>query len=71
MHAPAERAPACTAALLYDIPQLHDGRADQPVLTREAVVLDADVQLVRIRVVLVAENTENIIVQINGRSKKC
>ena len=40
---PAEGAPAGARPLLSDVAQLHDGRAKQPVLAREAVVLHANV----------------------------
>ncbi len=56
---PAQRAPASTAALLDDVLELHDGHAYELVLPREAVVLAADVQLVTVRLILVAKDTEN------------
>ena len=58
VHPRAQRHPAGAAALLDDVAQLHERDADQPVLAREAVVLDAELQLVRVRVVLVAQVAE-------------
>lgn len=52
----AQGQPAGAAALLDDVAQLHDGRTHQPVLAREAVVLHADVQLERGRLLLVSDD---------------
>ena len=51
-----ERAPAGAAAALGDVAQLQDGDADEAVVAREAVVLDAQVQLVAVRLRLVAQH---------------
>ena len=54
----AYRAPARARALLHNVPQLQHRDAYQAVLTRKAVVLGTDVQLVRVRLILVAKDTE-------------
>ena len=47
-----------TPHLVHDVLELHDGHADEPVLSPEAVVLDPDVQLVGRDLVLVPDNAE-------------
>ena len=44
--------------LVHDILELHDGDTDETVLPAEAVILHADVQLVRRDLVLVSDYTE-------------
>ena len=53
----AQRTPAGAVALLHDVPQLDDGQAHHPVGAAEAVVLDADLQLVALEAVLVPQST--------------
>ena len=52
-----QRTPAGTAASLGHVPQLQHRHADQPVLACEAVVFHAQMQLVTVRLRLVAQNT--------------
>ena len=54
-----QRAPAGAAAALRHVSELQHRHADQPVLAREAVVLDAQMQLVAVGLRLVAQNTTN------------
>lgn len=56
MDPPAQRAPAGAAALLHHLPELQHGDAQDPVLAGKAVVLQADLQLVGIRPVLIAQD---------------
>ena len=44
--------------LVHDVFELHHGDADKLVVATEAVVLDADVQLVRGHLLLVADDAE-------------
>lgn len=52
----AQRAPAGAAALPRDVAQLHHGQADHAVGAAEAVVLDAELQLVALEALLVTKN---------------
>lgn len=56
MDALAQRAPAGAAALPRDVTQLYDGEADHAVSAAEAVVFDAELQLIALEAVLVTEN---------------
>ena len=56
LDASPERTPARTRALLSNLAQLHDGDADEAVLASEVVVFGTDVELVRPRVILIANN---------------
>lgn len=58
MHALAEWAPADTAALPRDLPQLDHGQAHHSVGAAEAVVFDAELQLVALQAFLVTQGTE-------------
>jgi len=51
-----ERTPAGAAAALRHVPQLQDRHADQSIITGETVVFDTQVQLVAVRLRLVAKN---------------
>ena len=57
LNAPTERTPAGARALVDHVLDLHHGDANEAVLAHEVVVLDADVQLVRRRLVLVTHRT--------------
>lgn len=52
----AQRQPTRARALLDDVLQLQYGNPDQTIVAREAIVLDADVQLVKVQLLLVVAN---------------
>lgn len=56
--AAAQWAPAGTAGFVYDVTQLNDRDSQHVVLPGKAIVLDADLQLVTLRTVLVAQYTK-------------
>ena len=58
MHIPGQSQPTGAAALLvHQIAKLEDGQPDETILPREAIVLDADVQLVAVWFGFVSEDT--------------
>jgi len=61
---PSKGKPASARALVHDVFELHHGDADKLVVATEAVVLDADVQLVRGHLLLVADDEVEGLVEL-------